>query len=75
MKIFRLLKRLVVLFIVMLFSTSSKAGIWGDYKARFMQKDGAIIDTGNNNMTHSEGIGYGLMFALFYDDKESFLRF
>lgn len=74
MKIFTLLKRLVVLFIVMLFSTSSMAGTWDDYKARFMQKDGAIIDTGNNNMTHSEGIGYGLMFALFYDDKQSFSK-
>ena len=53
-------------------SSQSFASAWDDYKAKYLQQDGAIVDTGNNNMSHSEGQGYGLMFALAYDDKESF---
>ena len=53
-------------------SSQSFASAWDHYKAKYLQQDGAIVDTGNNNMSHSEGQGYGLMFALAYDYKESF---
>ena len=49
-------------------SSQSFASAWDDYKAKYLQQDGAIVDTGNNNMSHSEGQGYGLMFALAYAD-------
>ena len=54
------------------FSTQVQANAWDTYKSRFVTADGAVIDTGNNNISHSEGQGYGLMFALAYDDRETF---
>ena len=48
------------------------AGAWEDYKQRYLDEDGAIIDTGNNNMSHSEGQSYGMLFALYFNDKDSF---
>ncbi len=53
-------------------SSSAIAGAWDDYKALYMQDDGAITDTYNNNMSHSEGQSYGLLFALAYNDQEAF---
>lgn len=48
------------------------ANAWDDYKALYLQSNGAITDTYNNNMTHSEGQSYGMLFALAYGDKEAF---
>lgn len=45
---------------------------WNDYKQRFVMGDGRIIDTGNQNISHSEGQGYGLLLALGANDKVSF---
>ncbi|MGM1325019.1 glycosyl hydrolase family 8, partial [Klebsiella michiganensis] len=30
---------------------------WESYKSRFMMPDGRIIDTGNGNVSHTEGQG------------------
>ena len=32
---------------------------WQAFKTRFVSADGRVIDTGNGNITHSEGQGYG----------------
>ena len=53
-------------------SSSALANAWDDYKAKYLQADGAIVDTYNHNKSHSEGQSYGLMFSCFYDDKDSF---
>ncbi len=53
-------------------SSSAVAGAWDDYKSLYMQDDGAIVDTYNHNMSHSEGQSYGLLFALAYNDQEAF---
>lgn len=61
---------------VSLFSVSSPAfsNAWDDYKSRYVTQEGAVIDTHNGNMSHSEGQSYGLTFAVAYDDKETFDR-
>ncbi|MDO6568219.1 glycosyl hydrolase family 8 [Alteromonas sp. 1_MG-2023] len=43
------------------------------YQALFID-NGRIVDTGNQNVSHSEGQGYGLLFAVAADDKATFDR-
>lgn len=45
---------------------------WRLYKARFIAADGRVVDTGNNNASHSEGQGYGLLLALKMNDPATF---
>jgi endoglucanase len=47
---------------------------WNHYKARFISADGRLIDTGNQNISHSEGQGFGLRLALFFEDRETFAK-
>ncbi len=47
---------------------------WQDFRARFLAADGRVIDTGNGGVSHSEGQGYGLLFAQYADDQASFDR-
>ena len=65
-------KTLTLLSLITLCTTAGAAQCWDEYKSRFLNSDGAIIDTGNNKMSHSEGQSYGLIFSLYFDDKESF---
>ncbi|MEP0357238.1 glycosyl hydrolase family 8 [Paraglaciecola sp.] len=44
---------------------------WSSYVERFYQS-GRIVDTGNKNISHSEGQGYGMLFAVEADDQERF---
>ncbi|MDN2661800.1 glycosyl hydrolase family 8 [Psychromonas sp. 14N.309.X.WAT.B.A12] len=44
---------------------------WAIYKTQFIDA-GRVIDTGNQNISHSEGQGYALLFAVFADDKDQF---
>lgn len=41
------------------------------YKALFID-NGRVVDTGNEDVSHSEGQGYGLLFAVAANDKASF---
>jgi endo-1,4-beta-D-glucanase Y len=45
---------------------------WQSFKSRFLSKDGRIIDTGNGGESHSEGQGWGLLFAVTAQDQASF---
>jgi len=47
---------------------------WPSYKAAFMSPDGRIIDTGNHHVSHSEGQGYGMLFAVNADDQANFAK-
>lgn len=44
---------------------------WQTYKQSFYQ-DGRVIDTGNGNITHTEGQGYAMLFAIEADDHQTF---
>lgn len=45
---------------------------WDIYKQRFVSESGRVIDTYNNNISHSEGQGWGMLFAEANDDKATF---
>lgn len=45
---------------------------WNRYKTRFLAAEGRIIDTGNQNTSHSEGQGFGMRLAVFFQDRSAF---
>lgn len=47
---------------------------WNRYKAHFISNEGRLVDTGNQQVSHSEGQGFGLRLALFFEDRETFAR-
>jgi len=47
---------------------------WELFKTRFMTAEGRILDTGNGGVSHSEGQGWGLLFAVTFDDRPAFER-
>ena len=48
------------------------AAEWEAFKARFLHPDGRVVDTGNNGVSHTEGQGWGLLFAVAFDDPAAF---
>ncbi|MBR0684088.1 glycosyl hydrolase family 5 [Roseomonas eburnea] len=50
------------------------ASDWAAYRARFVAPEGRVVDTGNDNVSHSEGQGWGLMLAAGFDDRPTFDR-
>ncbi|WP_244513206.1 MULTISPECIES: glycosyl hydrolase family 8 [unclassified Ensifer] len=51
---------------------SVSARDWEQYKARFLDAGGRIIDDGNGNVSHSEGQGYGLLLAVLAENPADF---
>ncbi|MGH1558990.1 glycosyl hydrolase family 8 [Caulobacter segnis] len=47
---------------------------WAAYKSRFIQSDGRVVDTGNGNVSHSEGQGFAMIMATAYDDPATFKK-
>ncbi len=45
---------------------------WALFRQRFISPDGRVIDTGNQNCSHSEGQGYGMLLAVAHDDQPTF---
>jgi endo-1,4-beta-D-glucanase Y len=45
---------------------------WRSFKSRFLSADGRIIDNQNGGVSHSEGQGWGMLFALTAQDQASF---
>ena len=45
---------------------------WLSFKSRFVAADGRVIDTGNNNVSHSEGQSYGMLFSVAFNDQATF---
>ena len=57
----------------LLFSPLSQAGqAWESYKARFFKPEGRIVDTGNGDVSHTEGQGFAMLMAVANDDKATF---
>ncbi|MFL7012353.1 endoglucanase [Enterovibrio norvegicus] len=46
--------------------------MWTLYKSSFIAKDGRVVDTGNHNISHSEGQGYGMLMAAYFNDRKTF---
>ena len=47
---------------------------WANYVQGFVADEGRVVDTGNNNISHSEGQGYGLILSVLADDRPTFER-
>ncbi len=45
---------------------------WELYKKKYLRPEGRIVDTGNQDVSHSEGQGYGLLFASTFNDQAAF---
>ncbi len=53
-------------------ASAAPASEWDVFKARFLHLDGRIVDTGNGGVSHTEGQGWGLLFAVAFDDRAAF---
>ncbi|PKH23911.1 endoglucanase [Enterobacterales bacterium CwR94] len=47
---------------------------WSSFKSRYLASDGRIQDTGNKNISHTEGQGYAMLMAVANNDRDSFER-
>jgi endoglucanase len=47
---------------------------WAAFKRKFVRPDGRVVDTGNNDVSHSEGQGWGMLFAESNGDKDTFQK-
>lgn len=45
---------------------------WQQFKRRFIDERGRVVDSGNASVSHSESQGYGLLFAESYGDRATF---
>ncbi|MEI6159476.1 MAG: glycosyl hydrolase family 8 [Roseococcus sp.] len=55
-------------------STAPPRSEWTAFTRRYLAGDGRVIDTANGGISHSEGQGYGLFFAEYFNDQASFAR-
>ena len=47
---------------------------WEKYKLWYLADGGRVIDNANQRISHSEGQGYAMLMAVFFDDRETFIR-
>ncbi|WP_462322749.1 glycosyl hydrolase family 8 [Halochromatium sp.] len=47
---------------------------WSRYAALVLAADGRVRDTGNGDISHSEGQGFGMRLAFHYNQREDFAR-
>jgi endoglucanase len=47
---------------------------WDAFRDRYVRPDGRVVDTGNGDVSHTEGQGWGLLFAEYFDDVATFDR-
>ena len=47
---------------------------WPTFKRRFIQNDERVVDTGNNDVSHSESQGWGMLFAESNGDRDAFQK-
>ncbi|MDG5497649.1 glycosyl hydrolase family 8 [Niveispirillum sp. BGYR6] len=45
---------------------------WAVYRRRFVRLEGRVVDSGNGGVSHTEGQGWGMLFAEAAGDRESF---
>jgi len=54
--------------------TASLASEWIKFRDRFIGDDGRVRDTGNREVSHTEGQGSAMLFAEAFDDRATFDR-
>ncbi|USH04932.1 endoglucanase [Grimontia kaedaensis] len=48
--------------------------MWRVFKTSYISSDGRVIDNGNKGISHSEGQGYGMLIAEYFNDEDSFQK-
>ena len=56
------------------FSASAADPDWERFQKSFVEADGRVIDTGQERISHSEGQGFTMLFAVHYGDRAAFDR-
>jgi endo-1,4-beta-D-glucanase Y len=46
--------------------------LWNSFRTRFVTEEGRVVDNANGGVSHSEGQGWGLLFAVSFDDRKTF---
>jgi len=69
-----ILKISIIMFFIIFSSVafSMEYSLWKEYKKNFISEDGRIIDHQNDQISHSEGQGYGMLLSVIYNDKKTF---
>ncbi|KAB1073708.1 glycosyl hydrolase family 8 [Methylobacterium planeticum] len=57
-----------------LFNALGNPTAWLAYKSRFVTDQGRVVDTGNGQISHSEGQGYAMLLAVAAGDRDAFQR-
>ncbi|MEM0906085.1 MAG: glycosyl hydrolase family 8 [Pseudomonadota bacterium] len=52
--------------------TVVRADEWAAFKRSYIRRDGRVVDVEKDGVTHSEGQGYGMLLAVFADDRATF---
>jgi endo-1,4-beta-D-glucanase Y len=47
---------------------------WELFRQSFVEASGRVVDSGQDRISHSEGQGFAMLFAVHYDDRASFER-
>lgn len=47
---------------------------WETFRHNFVEADGRVVDAGQGRISHSEGQGFAMLFAVHYGDRETFDR-
>ena len=47
---------------------------WESFKQSFVEPAGRVVDNGQDRISHSEGQGFAMLFAVHYDDRAAFDR-
>ena len=55
-------------------SSAEPVGNWQLFRTRCITADGRVIDAENGGVSHSEGQGWGMLFAVAFDDRRTFDR-
>ncbi len=53
-------------------SSNNFQAAWSVYRRRFVRLEGRVVDSGNGGVSHTEGQGWGMLFAEAAGDRESF---
>lgn len=72
-KIIHMSKIFAILALLIGLTNQLSAIEWEKYKTSHIQFDGRIIDRHDGNITHSEGIGYAMFFAVCMNDLKTYM--
>lgn len=54
--------------------SQTAADVWAAWKAGYLRPEGRVVDRLQQQSSHSEGQGYGMLLAAEFGDREAFLR-